>query len=200
MRLCSTHVMRLVSVSLFALLFPKFFSFEYVPRSLIMMSKYAVSFSDSFTVIIGVYLRINIHTRYTPIRMKSFQYYFLGSNCCRLFEMFGCHGPSFFFFAGKECATLGTNFSWVKSKFMTAHTQFVTRRWHAIQSFSFAYNHSTHLGYRAILSNAGRRWGYTTKSFWKSSTNLCALILFFLPCSVPVNESTHKAHTIANKF
>jgi hypothetical protein len=34
---------------------------------------------------------------------------------------------------------------------MTAHTQFVTRRWHAIQSFSFAYNHSTHLGYRAII-------------------------------------------------
>lgn len=87
MRLCYTHVMRLVSVSLFALLFPKFFSFEYVPRSLIMMSKYAVSFSDSFTVIIGVYLRINIHIRYTPIRMKSFQYYFLGSNCCRLFEI-----------------------------------------------------------------------------------------------------------------
>lgn len=90
---------------------PEIFSFEYVPRSLIMMSNYAVSFSDSFTVIIGVYLRINIHIRYTPIRMKSFQYYFLGSNCCRLFEIFGCHGPSFFFFAGKECATLGTNFS-----------------------------------------------------------------------------------------
>jgi hypothetical protein len=53
--------------------------------------------------------------------------------------------------AGKECATLGTNFSWVKSKLMTAHTQFVPRRWHAIQSFSFAYNHSTHLGYRAII-------------------------------------------------